>query len=151
MSCLTISKISFINFYNNFIAAMWLWTNGTFKSSLHSPSKGTYLDFAKNSGRPGHLQSGLLIQGANEKTTVWHTVIYRGFLGNFFPWVHPKCMKNLQWTLFEEASNEKLDILRVKITHFSALKTIFSEEKQTWKHSLSPTRFFLTRSICYRF
>jgi len=49
---------------------MWLCSNGTFKSSLHSPSKGTYLGFAKNSGRPGHLQSGLLIQGANEKTAV---------------------------------------------------------------------------------
>jgi len=84
MSCPTLSKISFINFYNNFVAAMWLWTNGTFKSSLHSPSKGTYLDFAKNSGRPGHLESGLLIQGANEKIAgvrpfirFWETVIYR--------------------------------------------------------------------------
>jgi hypothetical protein len=33
--------------------------------------KGTYLNFAKNSGRPGHRESGLLIQGANEKIVVF--------------------------------------------------------------------------------
>ncbi len=36
-----------------------------------APRRATYLDFAKISSRPGHLESGFLIQGANKKTAIF--------------------------------------------------------------------------------
>jgi hypothetical protein len=58
---------------------------GLLKVHYTAPRRAAYLNFAKSSGKPGHLESDLLIQDANEETAIWHTVIYRGFLGSFFP------------------------------------------------------------------
>jgi hypothetical protein len=44
---------------------------GLLKVHYTASRRAVYLDFAKNSGRSGHFQSGLLIQCAYEKTAVF--------------------------------------------------------------------------------
>jgi hypothetical protein len=44
---------------------------GLLKVHYTAPRRAASLDFSKNSGRPGHLESGFLIQVANEKTAVF--------------------------------------------------------------------------------
>jgi hypothetical protein len=47
------------------------WSNGTLKVHYTAPRRAAHLDFTKSLGTPGHLESGLLIQGVYEKTAVF--------------------------------------------------------------------------------
>ncbi len=44
---------------------------GLLKVHYTTPQRAAYLDFAKSSGRPGHLESGLLTLGIYAKTAVF--------------------------------------------------------------------------------